>query len=362
MNSAEAPTTKPEVAIVGAGVAGMQTAITLDTLGIASVILEKEQRLGGRANNYSKLFPFMTSGRQLVGDMKDLIGHSQLIQTRLGIPQLHIEGNAPDFRIVLSPDNDALRVSAIVLAAGFEPFDASLQEQYGYGVYRNVISGTDLERLLDPEGPTGGELRRPSDGRIPGSIALVFCVGSRNEQLGHNYCSRVCCSYSTKQALEIKEKYPESRVTCFYIDIRTYGRGFEEMYRQAQEAGVRYIRGRVGECGLLPNGDITVRVEDTFLGKPLQAVFDLVSLSHGMTPCKDALELATVLGLQRATDGFFESRDRERYAYDSTRDGVFLAGAVSGLKPIADCISDGTGAAARVAGYLAAAKRQRFSE
>jgi len=362
MSSAEASMMKPDVAIIGGGVAGMQTAISLANLGIASVILEKEQQLGGRATNYSKLFPFMTSGKQLVRDMQDLIGQSQLVQTRLGVSQLRIEGSAPAFRFFLSPHHESLSVSAIVLATGFEPFDASLQEQYGYGVYKNVITGTELERLLDPEGHTGGELRRPSDGEIPRNIAIVFCVGSRNEQLGHNYCSRVCCSYSTKQALEIKQKYPEARVTCFYIDIRTYGRGFEEMYRQAQETGVRYIRGRVGECGLLPNGDITVRVEDTFLGKPLQAVFDLVSLSHGMTPCKDAPELATALDLERATDGFFEPRDRERHACDSTRDGVFLTGAVSGLKPIADCISDGTAAAARVVSYLAGPRRQRLSE
>lgn len=362
MISTDAAKNNRQVAVIGGGVAGMQTAIALAGLGIPSLLLEKEMELGGRVRRYSRLFPNMKSGRELLADLQKLIRQSGLIQARLGTGSIRIECAEPGFRIVTEPGGRSHEVLAIVLATGFEPFDASLQEQYGYGVYRNVITGTDMEDLLNPDGPTGGELRRPSDGQLAKNIALVFCVGSRNEQLGNNYCSRVCCSYSTKQAIEIKEKYPDARVTCFYIDIRTYGRGFEEMYRRAQEAGVRYIRGRVGECGLLPNGDIAVRAEDTLLGKPLQASFDLVSLSHGMTPCRDALELATMLGLATGTDGFFECRDRELQANDSTREGVFLAGAVSGLKPVADCISEGNAVAARVAAYLADIKRQRVHE
>jgi len=265
----------------------------------------------------------------------------------------HVEGQAPDFHVSLSTGNDIILAGAIVAATGFEPFNASLQEEYGYGIYKNVITGTELERLLDPAGPTKGELRRPSDGKIARRIAIVFCVGSRNEKVGNNYCSRICCSYSTKQAIEIKEKYPDAAVNCFYIDVRTYGRGFEEMYRRAQEMGVTYIRGRVAECGVLPNGDVTIRAEDTFRGKPVQGAFELVSLSHGMTPCCDATEIANVLGIARADDGFFSCRDTDLYPNDSSREGVFLAGAVTGMKPIPDCIADGNAVAARVAAFLA---------
>lgn len=342
-----------KVIILGGGVAGMQTAIALNDLGVESVLVEKEPELGGRVKNYDKTFPFFHSGKELVKELESRVRKASLVEIRCGTTVTRVEGQAPHFQVRLGTGNDAVPTGAIMVATGFEPFDASLQEEYGYGIYKNVITATELERLLDPQGPTKGELRRPSDGEIAKRIAIVFCVGSRNEKVGHNYCSRICCSYSTKQAIEIKERYPDAVVKCFYIDIRTYGRGFEEMYRRAQEMGVTYIRGRVAECGVLGNGDVTIRAEDTFLGKPVQGVFDLVSLSHGMTPCLDAPKIATILGINLADDGFFDCRDKELYTNDATREGVFLAGAAIGMKPIPDCIADGNAVAARVAAFLA---------
>jgi heterodisulfide reductase subunit A len=350
-------TAKQKVVIIGGGVAGMQTAIALNDLGIESVLIEKESELGGRVKNYDKTFPFFNSGKDLVKQLEKRTRKARLVDIRLRTRVSSVRGRASHFQVELSSD-DKISAGAIVIATGFEPFDASLQEEYGYGIYKNVITATELEHLLDPEGPTKGEIRRPGDDKIARRIAIVFCVGSRNEKLNHNYCSRICCSYSTKQAIEIKERYPDARVTCFYIDIRTYGRGFEEMYRRAQEMGITYIRGRVAECGMLPSGDITVRAEDTFAGKPVQGVFDLVSLSHGMTPCLDANSIATMLGIKVGEDGFFDSRDKDLYPNDSTTNGIFLAGAATGLKPIPDCISDGNAAAARVAAYLASSRKK----
>lgn len=309
--------------------------------------------LGGRVKNYDKTFPFFHSGKELVKELENQLRRARLVEVRCGTIVSHVGGEAPRFLASLGTGDDKVPVGAIVVATGFEPFDASLQEEYGYGIYRNVITATELEHLLDPEGPTGGEVRRPSDGKVARRVAIAFCVGSRNEKLGHNYCSRICCSFSTKQAIEIKERHPDAMVACFYIDIRTYGRGFEEMYRRAQEMGIIYTRGRIAECGVLPNGDITVRAEDTFLGKPVQGVFDLVSLSHGMTPSLDAPKIAAMLNLDVADDGFFECRDKDLYPNDATREGVFLAGAAIGMKPIPDCIADGNAVAARVAAFLA---------
>jgi heterodisulfide reductase subunit A len=331
----------------------MQTALALNDMGIKSVLVEKEQELGGRVKNYDKIFPFFHSGKELVKKLEKQVRKARLVDIRLGTIVSQVKGKAPHFEVRLGTASRKISAGAIVVAAGFEPFDASLQEEYGYSIYKNVITATDLEHLLDPEGPTKGEVRRPSDGKTASRIGIVFCVGSRSEKLGHNYCSRICCSYSTKQAIEIKERNPDARVACFYIDIRTYGRGFEEMYRRAQEMGITYIRGRVAECGVLPNGDITIRAEDTFLGKPVQGVFDLVSLSHGMTPCLDAASIANMLGIKLADDGFFECRDKDLYPNDSTVAGVFLAGAAIGMKPIPDCIADGNAVAARVAAFLA---------
>jgi heterodisulfide reductase subunit A len=331
----------------------MQTAVALNNLGIQSILVEKEQELGGRVKSYDKIFPFFHSGKDLVKELEKQVRKACLVDIKCGTTVSQVKGRAPCFEVKLGAASRKISAGAIVVATGFEPFDASLQEEYGYGIYKNVITATELEYLLDPEGPTKGEIRRPSDGKIASRIGILFCVGSRNEKLGHNYCSRICCSYSTKQAIEIKERNPDARVMCFYIDIRTYGRGFEEMYRRAQEMGITYIRGRVAECGMLPNGDITIRAEDTFLGKPVQGVFDLVSLSHGMTPCRDINSIATMLGIKVAEDGFFDCRDKDLYPNDSSVDGIFLAGAAIGMKPIPDCIVDGNAVAARVAVFLA---------
>jgi len=341
-----------QVVIMGGGVAGMQTAIALNDLGIRSVLVEKEPVLGGKVKNYDKTFPFFRSGKALVKDLEESFQTSSLIEVITGTEVSSVTGTAPNFQVRLNPLNEGVPAGAIVVATGFEPFDASLQEEYGYGVYPNVITATEMEHLLDFDGPTKGELERPSDGKIAKRVAIIFCVGSRSEKLGHNYCSRICCSFSTKQAIEIKERYPDASVMCFYMDIRTYGRGFEEMYRQAQELGVKYIRGRVAECGVLLNGDITIKAEDTLLGKPIRGTFELVSLSTGMTPCLDAPKIARLLGIKLADDGFFDCSDKDLYPNDATREGIFLAGSATGMKPIPDCISDGNIAAARAAAFL----------
>jgi len=343
---------KENVLILGGGVAGMQTALALSNIGIASTLIEKEPQLGGRVRNYEKLFPSFESGRRLVETLEQQLLTASFVDVRLQTKVACVDGQPAHFNVWVENHRDVLQANALVVATGFEPFDCSLQEEYGYGIYRNVISATELERFLDSSGPTAGEVRRPSDGGIPETIAIVFCVGSRSDRVGSKYCSRICCSFSTKHAIEIKEKYPQAKVTCFYIDIRTYGRGFEEMYRRAQEMGVTYIRGRVSECSELLNGDITIRAENTFLGRPLQGVFNLVSLSHGMRPSKDASHIAGMLGIAVAEDGFFQTRDMHLYPNDATRDGVFLAGSATGLKPVPDCIADGNSVAARVHEFL----------
>jgi len=217
------------------------------------------------------------------------------------------------------------------------------------------VTSTELEWMLNPRGPTQGELKRPSDGKRVDRLAIVFCVGSRNRRIGAPFCSRICCSYSTKQALTVHERNPEAQVACFYMDVRTYDRGFEEMYSLAQERGIRYIRGRVSGCKELPNGDIAIRAENTLVQKIYSNGFDMVSLSTGMRPCLEVDHLTQVLQIERAPDGFFASRAWFRYPHDSTREGVFVAGCATGMKPIRNCMVDGSAVAARIAGMLRSA-------
>ena len=342
---------KHTVMVVGGGVTGLGTALALDELGIETLILEKGPLLGGKVKDYDKIFPDFVSGRDIVNELIARVERVPRISCRTGTVMAGLKETDTGY-VVSTNDHQRLEVGAIVLASGFEVFDARLQEEYGYGIYPNVINGPELELYLDPHGPSGGRLLRPFDGKPARRVAIIFCVGSRSKRLGNPYCSRICCTYSTKQAIEIMERDPGASVTCFYMDIRTYGRGFEEMYQYAQDLGVKYIRGRVSECSVLPEGDIQVRAENTLLGRPVQGVFDLVSLSVGMMPCADAARLADQLCIERGKDGFFGGVDQYLAPHDTRREGIFLAGSVTGLKPIHDCLNEALSVAGRVAAYL----------
>ncbi len=355
--------TKP-VCIIGGGVAGMQVALVLDTLGVPSLLVEKSSALGGRVPLLSKTFPFFNDdgfndGKEFTDAMEGDLRRAPLSEVRLNTTVSRVDGAFPDFRIRLN-DGSSFNAGSIVVATGFTPFDPTDLKEYGYGTYRNVVTASELEWMLNPRGPTGGRLVRCSDGRPAERLAIVFCVGSRNRRIGAPFCSRICCSYSTKQASTVMERNPGALVVCFYMDVRTYDRGFEEMYSLAQERGVKYIRGRVSQCKQLPDGSISVRAENTLLSRPFSGEFDLVSLSTGMRPCENAGELARILGIGCGPDGFFLCREWFRHPHDATRDGVFLAGCTTGMKPIRNCMIDGAAVAARVAAVLRDAGSLRF--
>jgi len=340
-----------KVLILGGGITGLRAALALSEFDIEPIVVEKSSESGGKVKGYAKVFPDFRSGRNLVKNLIDSVRNSSNITVFEDSTVTDARKNNGTHIVSLS-NGKIIEADAIVLACGFEVFDATRQAEYGYSVYPNVITSVELESFLDPEGATKGKLIRPSDGKAAKRIAIIFCVGSRNVKIGNPYCSRICCSYSTKQAIEIRENDEEASVTCFYMDIRTYGRGFEEMYQYAQELGVKYIRGRVSECSILPDGNVQVRAENTLLGKPVQGIFDLVSLSVGMMPCADAVELAEMFGIERGKDGFFLPADEDIFPHDTSREGVFLAGSITGLKPIRDCLLDGVSVGGRVASYL----------
>ena len=344
------------VLILGGGVTGMHVATALGELGYSSILLEKTSKLGGRVRRLSRTFPFFdddgfNDGLEFTSQIEEEMRTHSCVDVRMETTLVSLEGEFPNFRAVLS-DRTTEAVSAVVIATGFEPFDPSDLEEYGYSRYPNVVTGPELEWLLNPRGPTRGEIRRPSDNKMVDKMAIVFCVGSRNRRIGAPFCSRICCSYSTKQALTVLDRNPKADVTCFYMDVRTYDRGFEEMYSLAQDRGIRYIRGRVSGCKELADGDIVVRAENTLIQKIFSDRFDLVSLSTGMRPCLDVDRLTDVLRIGRAPDGFFASREWFRYPHDSTREGILVAGCAAGVKPIRNCIIDGSAVAARVAGLL----------
>ncbi len=236
-------------------------------------------------------------------------------------------------------------IGAIVVATGFDPFDPTSKEEYGFGRYKNVITGLQLERLLHTAGPTKGEIKRPSDGKIPNRIAFVQCVGSRDEH-ANKYCSRVCCMYAIKNALLIKEHDPSAEIFIYYIDIRAFGKGYEEFYKRAQEAGIKFMRGRAAEIFQKQDtGNLVIRADDTLLGIITENEVDMVVLSVGMIPRADASKIQRMLGIAASPDGFFMEAHAKLRPVDTLVDGVFLAGTAQGPKDIPDTVAQAKGAA-----------------
>jgi heterodisulfide reductase subunit A len=239
-----------------------------------------------------------------------------------------------------------LEVGTIIVATGFDLFDCSRIASYGYGENDNVLSSLQFERLVDASGPTGGKIVL-KDGREPESIAIVHCVGSRDKNY-NRYCSRICCMYSLKLAHLVKET-TGAQVYQFYIDMRTGGKGYEEFYERLQEEGVIFIRGRPAEI-VRHNGHLVVKAEDANLGRLVQIPVDMVILSAGLEPRRDAGEVAHTFGLSRSADGFFLEKHPKLAPVETASDGVFIAGACQGPKDIPDSVAQaGAAAAAAIA-------------
>lgn len=236
-----------------------------------------------------------------------------------------------------------LEVDSIIVATGFDPFDPHLKTEYGYGIYDNVITGLQFERLSSASGPTFGEIRL-NDREIE-DVVFIQCVGSRDRQVGNAYCSRVCCMYTAKQAHLVREKLPGARVTVFYMDVRAFGKGFEEFYDRVREERVRYRRGSPSE--IYRRGDrLVVSAEDTLLGQPVEMETDLVVLAVGLVPREDTQSVAGLLGLSTDDDGFFNEAHPKMRPIETEVPGVFLAGCCQGPKDIPDAVAQGKAAAA----------------
>jgi heterodisulfide reductase subunit A len=244
-------------------------------------------------------------------------------------------------------------VGAIIVATGYEQFDARLKPEFGYDKYENVFTGLELERLTSAGGPTQGEII--VGGKKPQDVVFIHCVGSRDKQIGNEYCSRVCCMYLAKQAHLVKERLPDARVTVYYMDVRAFGKGFEEFYDRVKEEGVFYRRGNPSE--VYRQGDrLVVRVEDTLLGEMVEHETDMVVLGTGLVASESTKELAKILKMSLSADRFLLEAHPKLRPVDSTIDGVFLAGCCQGPKDIPDTVAQAKGAASAAIGLLASGK------
>jgi len=241
-----------------------------------------------------------------------------------------------------------VETGSIIIASGFETFDARRIPAYGYGRYPNVLTAMEFERLVNASGPTGGKVLL-ADGTEPRAVGIVHCVGSRDEHY-HEYCSRVCCMYSLKFAHLLKEKTSAS-IYDFYIDMRCFGKGYEEFYHRLLEEGTHFIRGRVSEISTLAltekeEGKLIIRVEDTLLGAVRRIPVDMVLLAVGLEPDRDHNRLAKTFNISSSQDGFFLERHPKLAPVSSFSDGIFLAGTCQGAKDIPDTVAQAGAAAA----------------
>jgi len=419
---------KPSALVVGAGIAGIQAALTLANGGMKVVLVERDPSIGGHMAQLDKTFPTLDCASCIFTPKTVDVARNRNIELLVCSEVVDVKGYVGNFTVAIKkhptfvnaarctgcgecveacvlkkgvlsefeermafrkaiyiPFPQAVPLKAvidkesclflskgkckkscveacrarainfdqqeeiverelggIVLATGYDPFDPRLLPQYGCGIYENVVTNLQFERMLTPAGPTHGEIVL-KDGTIPKTIAFLHCVGSRDEN-AKPYCSRVCCMVSMKQAHLAKEK-TGAEIYEFYIDINAFGKGYQEFYKRVREEGVFLIRGKGSEI-FRRDGRLIVAAEDTLLGTPVEIPVDLVVLGAGLTSRQDAESVARIFGISQSADGFFMEAHSKLRPVATNVDGIFLAGCCQGPKDIPDTVAQASAAAA----------------
>ena len=332
------------IAIIGAGIAGIEAASRLSKFGHKVYLIEKDAETGGHVARWDRLFPSQTKASTVLNDLLKGLNNRAEVLTRVTVQ--HCEKKGFQFEIILT-DNKQLLVDAILVATGFDLFRAKRKEEYGYGIYENVITSLELEQMFKNHRVVC------KNGVEPKRVAFVHCVGSRDEKVDNRHCSKVCCATAVKQASEIKELYPDSEVFNLYMDLRMFDRFFEDMYHTAQSKyHVNFIRGRLSEASENKEGQVVLKAEDTLVGKPVKLTVDLLVLMTGMEACHTQKSLNTKLGLRTDTDGFLSTENLFTANNLSTVKGIFLAGACTGPKTIPEALADARAAADNLNSFL----------
>ena len=330
------------VLVLGAGVAGMEVAARLKELGIFPIVIERQSSVGGHLAKWEMLFPGMQPAQSVLETITQGIDGIYTMTDTILISAERTNNNS--YKVSLS-NGDIIVVEAIVVATGFTLFNARRKEEYGYGIYDHVITNADLEKFFK----TGID-NRVSD---PAKIGFVHCVGSRDEKICNRQCSKVCCITAIKQAIELKERFPKADIYCFYMDLRMFGRGYEDLYLEAQSKyGVRFIRGRVSEVSEDNDSKVIVKAEDTLSSRPVKITLDLLVLMSGIVADITNTDLLKSMGIRLGEDGFANSLNSFEENVQSDSPGIFLAGTVSGPKTVPETINSARSAAIAVHKYL----------
>lgn len=338
------------VLVIGGGPAGLQACSDLVSVGVEVTLVEKADFLGGNPKKYKykTLFPNLRPASEVIDVMINRVEQNSRVKIMKSTQVTKLLGQGEDgfsLEVTRGGAKEQVRAEAIIVATGFEHFDARRDAKYCYDLFDDVIDIKDLELMLGEN-----RLTRPSNGKAPERIGFIFCVGSRDKHIGNTYCCTVCCTVSIKQAIELKEVYPQAEIFVFYMDIRTIG-FWEDIYWKSQEEyNIQYIKGRVAEISYA--GDrLMVKGEDTLLRGPFEIPFDLVVLASGVEPGKGTKEIAGVLGLPLSEHGFLAPKDLHLYPFDSPKDGIFVAGCATQPRSIDETVSSGSAAAMRALAY-----------
>jgi len=344
--------------VIGGGIAGLQAALDIADAGYPVVLVEQAGHLGGRMAELSGLYLNLDgSGNHLRRRIEAVLTHPN-IQVMTGSEVTSVGGYVGNFTVQVeqgagrepggSRERFTFDVGAILVATGYDLYDKRRLGEYGGGRHTDVIDGLQFEAMLRPDGPTGGQILRPSDGQVPKEVVWVQCAGSRDPELHMPYCSKVCCMYVAKQATLYKQRVPEGQATVFYIDIRSQGKGYEEFVQRAmEEHDVLYVRGKASKV-FQENGRVTVWGVDTLTGLPIEIEADLVVLATATVPRQGAMELGQRLHVSVDEHGFFSEAHPKLRPVESLTAGVFLAGAAQFPKDIPETVSQASGAAAKV--------------
>ncbi len=340
------------ILVVGGGPAGLEAARGTADLGYKTILIDSADVLGGTpiSAGYAALTPDLRNTEEAMQEMIGAVTGHDLLDLRIGTTITACSGKAPKLTVTLKgpKGEEPVTAGAVIVATGFQHFDPGRETQvYGYYEFDDVITLVDAERMLK-----AGNFLRPSTGKQPKQVCFIQCVGSRDRQIGNQWCSKVCCGIACKQAIEIRDFAPDCRVFIFYIDMRAYGFWEDELYWKAQEEKkVNYIRGIITE--ITKRGDtVVVKGEDTTMGRPMEIPMDVVILSVGMEPSEGTLDMAKIFNLPLESHGFIETVGGALNTVGTSVPGIFIAGAAAGPADLEDTVSTGGAAALKAATFV----------
>jgi len=343
------------VLVVGGGPGGLSAASSVTSAGYKAVMVEKEEVLGGAPilSGYAKLVPSGEWAQDAMGRMVTRVEEDPAVTIHKDTKVTQLDGEVGNFTAHLA-NGEQVEAGSVVLATGFTHFDSINKPEWGFGTYEDVLTTTQMEQMV-----SSGQIRCPSDGRVPERVAILLCVGSRDRQIGREWCSKICCTVSANLAMEVKEMSPETDVFIYYMDIRTFGLYEDKFYWKSQEEfKTKFVKARIAEVTTSGDGRLLVKGEDTLVKRPIVIPFDLVVHAIGMDPNEENPEISKTFGVGLEKHGFLERAEHYTNTCGTTRRGIYSCGAAYGPETIDDTISQGAAAGMRAVADLNALVRK----